>query len=264
MIRVGVAGIGLCGAGLAGWHASRAMLAGNAPFVPADIALPAPTLLSPTERRRAGPVTRLALTVAQEASAMSGLDPASLRSVFASSNGDGLVVGGILDALSRPDGFVSPTQFHNSVHNAAAGYWSIGVASAQPATVLGCHDWSFAAGLLKAAAEAVAEHAPVLLAVYDVPLTPPMSGKRPMASAFGVALVLVPDATGHPALDVAFDCEPSADSAPDLASLAALANTNPAARSLCLLQALARNAARDLTLSYLDGHLAARLSPCST
>ncbi len=264
MMRVGVAGIGVCGPGLAGWDASRAILAGDAPLLPADIALPAPALLSSTERRRTGPVTRLALTVAQEASAMSGLHPASLRSVFASSNGDGLVVGAILDALSRPDGFVSPTQFHNSVHNAAAGYWSIGAASPQPATVLGCHDWSFAAGLLKAAAEAVVENVPVLLAVYDVPLPPPMSAKHPMATPFGVALVLTPDATGRPTLDLAFGSEPAGDSAPDILGLAALANGNPAARSLCLLQALARDTARDLALCYLDGHLAMRVTPFPT
>ena len=59
----------------------------------------------------------------------SGLPYTTLRPVFASGNGDGITVGAILEMLTKPDGFVSPTQFHNSVHNAAAGYWSIGTGS---------------------------------------------------------------------------------------------------------------------------------------
>ncbi len=58
---------------------------------------------------------------------------------------------------------MSPTQFHNSVHNAAAGYWSIAHGSRQPATCLGAHDWTWAAALLKAVAEVAATGAPVLL-----------------------------------------------------------------------------------------------------
>ncbi len=110
-----------------------------------EVVLPPPAILSATERRRTGPVARLALAVATEAAAASGLPPPSLRPVFGSGNGDAITVGAILDALSRPDGFVSPTQFHNSVHNAAAGYWSIGTGSGRPATCLGCHDWTFGA-----------------------------------------------------------------------------------------------------------------------
>ena len=48
---------------------------------------------------------------------------------------------------------VSPTQFHNSVHNTAAGYWSIATGSQQPTTCLACHDATAAAALLKAMAE---------------------------------------------------------------------------------------------------------------
>ncbi len=118
---VRIAGIGLLGPGLPGWAASRAVLTGAEPWRHGEVALPPPAILPATERRRTGPVARLALAVATEAAAASGLPAASLRPVFGSGNGDSITVGGILDALTRPDGFVSPTQFHNSVHNAAAG-----------------------------------------------------------------------------------------------------------------------------------------------
>ena len=89
-------------------------------------------LLAPNERRRAGTVMRLALAVAGEAAGMAGLPAAAMRNVFASANGDGAVIHALLEELARPDPQLSPTQFHNSVHNAPAGYWSIGNAAASP------------------------------------------------------------------------------------------------------------------------------------
>ena len=191
-----ILGIGLLAPGLDGWAASRPILAGAQPWMRRPVVLPAPGILPATERRRAGAVIRLALAVAGEAVAASGLDPAALRSVFATSNGDGPTVGAVLDAISRPDGFVSPTLFHNSVHNAAAGYWSIGVGSQRPATSIGCHDGTFGAALMKAMAECCVECEPVLLVVYDVPFPAPLDAVRPMGDAFGVALVLAPDGSG--------------------------------------------------------------------
>ncbi len=55
----------------------------------------------------------------------------------------------LLEALAgRGPAWCRPTQFHNSVHNAVAGYWSIATKSTQPMTCLAAHDHSFAAGLL--------------------------------------------------------------------------------------------------------------------
>ena len=45
---------------------------------------------------------------------------------------------------------ISPTRFHNSVHNAAAGYWTIGAHCMQAATAISAYDASFAEGLLEA------------------------------------------------------------------------------------------------------------------
>ena len=90
------------------------------------------------------------------------------------------------DAYCRRDGEgMLPTAFHSSVHNAAAGYWSIAMASRQPATCLGCHDWTWAASLLKVMADVAADGEPVLLCCYDHPL----AALRPTMAAFGVGLV---------------------------------------------------------------------------
>lgn len=239
--------------GLQGWDDARPVLAGERPYLPTELTPPMPTVLSATERRRTGRVTRLALAAAADAVAQAGLPPGSLRPVFGSANGDAVTVSAILDALSRPDGAVSPTQFHNSVHNAAAGYWSIGHASGQPAISLGCFDSTWAAALLTAAAEVRASQAPVLLVAYDAEMPPPLDAVRPTAVPFGAALVLVPDA-GWASLRIRHEAEPGG-TLPANPALHGLFHGNPAARALPLLEHLAAGRSGSLSAGYLDGHL---------
>ena len=159
-MRFSVLGVSVWGPGLEGWAVAEPVLRGVAEPGPGGTPLPPPAILPANERRRTGPVVRLALAVAAEAVERAGLDPAALRSVFGSANGDGPVVGGILDALSAGGAgegrLVSPTQFSNSVHNGAAGYWSIatgGPGLCRSATCLGAGDSTWAAALLTAAME---------------------------------------------------------------------------------------------------------------
>lgn len=262
----GIVGVSVWGPGLEGWDASRPILAGAKPHEPRHSPPPVPALLAPTERRRTGPVVRLALAVAheaaQEAARSSGLPPGSLRSVFGSSNGDGVVVGGILEALAGAESaerVVSPTAFHNSVHNAAAGYWSIATAGRQPATCLGAHDWTWAAALLKAMAEVAADGEAVLLCCYDHPLPTPLAALRPTASAFGMGLVLAPLGVGRPVatVRVGYYATPPAPGAwaPRNPALHALAAGNAVAQSLRSLETLALGEADRHAVPYLDGRL---------
>ena len=259
-----ILGVSVWGPGLEGWAASRPVLAGETPYEPRPSPAPPPPILPPNERRRTGPVTRLALTVAQEAAAASGLPPQALRSVFGSSNGDGVVVATILGGLAQtPPGErgVSPTQFHNSVHNAAAGYWSIANNSRQPATCLGAHDATWPASLLTAMVQTTSERQPVLLCCYDHPLPPPLDALRPTGAAFGAGLVLGPPAEGKPSLRVAYAAGPGRPGRRLPAGLDALAECNAAARALPLLTALARGKAASLTTDYLDNHLSISVQP---
>ncbi len=257
---VAVLGMAVRGPGLDGWEASRPILSGAQPWVAQPIILPPPAILAPNERRRADPVIRLALALAQEAAAMSGLDPAGLRTVFGTGNGDGAVVCAVLEALAQPDIFVSPTQFHNSVHNAAAGYWSIGAGSQRQADCLGGHDWTFGATLMQALATCAVEREPVLLCLYDVPFPPPLDAKRPVGAAFGMALVLVPDGPG-PCLAAQWQGTPAAHAEPRAPALRDVAPGNPAARALRLLETLARGEADAFAAPLLDGHLAVTVRP---
>ncbi len=268
-LEASILGISVWGPGLEGWAASHPILAGNTPYLPRPSPAPPPAILPATERRRTGPVVRLALAVAHEAATASGLPPRSLRPVFGSSNGDGVVVGGILDALSTTseERIVSPTQFHNSVHNAAAGYWSIATASREPATCLGCHDFTWAASLLTAMADLSSGRRPVLLCCYDHPMPAPLDAKRRTGAAFALALVLGPPAPGSPSLAVAYHADPAQAAQPhDPArphdpALLLLAQGNPAARALPLLIALARREPSRIAVPYLNGSLQLQVQP---
>src|SRR5690606_14590768 len=113
-------------------------------------------------------ITQMALEVAMEAA---GPDRAAwdLPTVFASSGAEVDTCDVLFDQLSRPERTVSPTQFHNSVHNAASGYWGIASGSHQPSTSLACFDATFAAGLIEATALIAVDRCEVLLIAYDGP-----------------------------------------------------------------------------------------------
>ena len=152
-MRLFVEGIGLLGPGLNGWQASRPALAGRAAYVRAPTVVTASDRLPPAERRRTGIPVKLALAVGYEALTNAGRDAATTATVFTSSGADSDNVHQICEALATREREVSPTRFHNSVHNVAAGYWSIAARSQEPSTSLCCYDASFAAGLLEAAAQ---------------------------------------------------------------------------------------------------------------
>lgn len=268
-LRARVAAAALWGPGLEGWDASLPVLRGESPHEPRPSPMPPPLLLPSAERRRTGPVARLALAVAGEAAARSGLPPASLRAVFGSSSGDGPVVGRIMEALAPGDlpRLVSPTQFHLSVHNAAAGLWSIATGNPEPATCLGGHDSTWAATLLAAMADVAASGRPVLLCAYDHPLPPPLDAKRPIAAPFGAGLVLLPDPSPGGALArlaVRHRPYPAPEGAvePRGETLRPLARGNPVGCALRLLEALARGEGGACPAPYLDGHLEVLAEPC--
>ena len=134
---VWVDGVGILGPGLDNWAQAQAVLQGQAAYVQAPTVLPVPTILPPAERRRASRVIKVALAVGREAAQAEGQDPAQLPTVFASSGGDGHNCHSLCELLGSDDRQVSPTRFHNSVHNAASGYWAIATGATPPAQVLG-------------------------------------------------------------------------------------------------------------------------------
>jgi hypothetical protein len=262
-MAVYVDGVGLLAPGLLGWHAARAVLAGETPYVAEEMPRPSTDLLPPAERRRCGDIVRLALHVGVEALAASGARAADLPTVFTSASGNGEVLHQTCETLAGPVRDVSPTRFHNSVHNAPAGYWSIATGSREPSTSLCANQGSFAAGLLEAALQAATERRRVLLVAYDAPNPAPLAAVIPIVAPCGVALLLGHEASASSLarLELAVTDEggvtPLADD-----GLERLRTGNSAGGALPLLTSLAGRRTAQLRLEYLPGlHLAVNVTP---
>lgn len=251
-LRAYVEGIGVIGPGLADWPQAAEVLMHRAPLQAARTVLPAPAGLPSAERRRTGPVVRAALAAAHEAVTQSGRDAATLAAVFAASGGDGGNFHAICETLASDEPQLSPTRFHNSVHNAPAGYWSIATRAMAASNVLCAYDGSFAAGLLESLAQVSVDGAATLLVAYDTDYPEPLRSARPIDDAFGVALVLSPHRSERSLACIeARLCEAPVSALAD-AGLEALRVSNPAARALPLLEAIAASRTASVVLDYLD------------
>lgn len=246
-------GISVIGPGLADWPAAEAVLAGRAAYAPGPTVLPVPTALPAAERRRTGHIVKLAIAAGLEATGRAGIDAATLATVFSSSGGDGDNCHEICQALATSERQVSPTRFHNSVHNASAGYWSIATGAMAASTALCAYDASFAAGLLEALIQVVVERRPVLLIACDTPYPQPLREKRPIADAFGTAFVLAPALSVRSVarLSATLGGNDNIDCL-DRPELEALRLNVPAARSLPLLALIARRRAGSAAIEYLS------------
>ena len=195
-LRARIEGIGFWANGLPSWAAACAFAATGALAADAP-AKPSPQLLAPNERRRAPESVAVALEVALAACTQAGRDPATLPSVFASTHGDLAITDYMCATLSGDPAAISPTRFHNSVHNAAAGYWTIGNGCVAATTAISAFDASFAQGLVEALSQLAAGAEAVLLAAYDTTAVGPAASLWASTGVRGGALVLArADGTG--------------------------------------------------------------------
>lgn len=241
--------------GLPDWLTAREVLRGQEALEPAALPSTKTGLLPPNEERRTTGTIQLALRVARQALEETDQRAEDLATVFASSCGDAEVALRICRSLALEGRPVSPIQFHNSVHNAAAGYWHIAWGSFAPSVSIAAYDGTFAAGLLEAVTQVVAEGRTVLLTVYDLPAPPPIRAVRPIREPFGIALVLAPEAIqGHPdwgALRV-YPVSEEPETPCDVPELESTRLGNPTGRSLPLLELLATSRSDRVVLPYTD------------
>ena len=238
VLSAGIAGIGFWARGLPSWPAACAYLADGTRVADAPMR-PSPQLLAPNERRRAPETVAVALEVALAACTAAGRDPATLPSVFACTHGELNITDYMCETLAHEPRNISPTRFHNSVHNAAAGYWTIGVGAMAAATALSAYDASFAQGLLEALAQLATGTKAVLLVAYDGQASGPAAQVSPSLGLLGGALLLVRDPMpGMPRLQVRVEEESTAPTSPD-GPLSLLLADNAMAPMLPLFEALA-------------------------
>jgi hypothetical protein len=197
--------------------------------------------LPPTERRRAPEPVLLASEAAGQACAMAARDASTLASVFTSTHGDLAITDAMCATLAVDPRELSPTRFHNSVHNAPAGYWTVAAHCHAPATAISAERGSFAAGLFEAALEVAAEGEPVLLGAYDITAHGPLAEVAPSALPFATAIVLSATRSEHSIAQLSLRTTPqlpASDTTPP--SLAPLLGNPMGAQALPLLVALAR------------------------
>jgi len=256
-----VEGIAFWAPTLPGWPVARAAFRGEGSPADPPAKRPAPELLHAAERRRAPDTVALALDVAAAAVHESGHAPGSLPSVFTSAHGDLAVNDYMCRTLASTPTLISPTKFHNSVHNAAAGYWTIGTGCMEASSALSAFESSFAAGLLEAATQCAADVRPVLLAAFDVEATGPLATVTTSAGLLAMALVLAPEPSARTiaAFDWSLASGASVAVAPASAAARALAG-NAMADALPLFERLACGSTGELRLP-LSATLSLRLVP---
>ncbi|MHB9020603.1 MAG: beta-ketoacyl synthase chain length factor [Halothiobacillus sp.] len=242
-MKVYVDSIGVFAPGIANWSQALSVLCGEQPL---DIHAQLPAFnmadLPATERRRAGKSVKLAVDLAAQAMASAFIDPTLPAAVFASTSGDTEVLTDICAALATNDRLISPMRFHNSVHNAASGYWTIAQQNRQPATAVALHNLTASAGLLEAATQVVSENIPVLLVIYDMPFPPPLDAAEPIAAMFGMSFLLQPARTPHSMAQLSISLSVAESQTVNVMAnleLEALRTGVAAARGLPLLAALA-------------------------
>ena len=269
-MRVNVLGAAVWGRGLCDYADLERVVAAGRLDEDAEFIAPKPEAIPPRERRRAGLMINLAVTVAHQACEHAGVDKSQVPSVFVSSMGDTDITDYMCRKLAQPDKLLSPTKFHNSVHNAPSGYWTISAENRAPSSFVGGYDHSFGAGLLEAVSQVQASNQAVLLVVYDIENRQPFTDVSPIRESFGAGLVLGPpqarsERAGialqmqlalQPDFSVAGGSRDDAVMTPDLAELAA---HNPSAASLGLLEQIVYLGSGERTRAELTIPAATRL-----
>ncbi len=255
-----IEGVGFWASRLPGWATAREILCGRMPAPAVAATRPSPTLLPPAERRRAPDTVALALEVAARACENAGRDPKTLPCVFASTHGDLAISDALCDTLAKTPMLTSPIKFHNSVHNAAAGYWTIGTGCLKPYTSVSGYYYTFGEGLLEAAVQALSENTPVLYVAFDIEARGPVGTMQPSRGVFAGALVLSPQADARHIARLAFEVREEAEpqQTRPRPENATLVEGNAMANGLALFEVLADGVERDISQT-LAPHLSLRM-----
>jgi hypothetical protein len=250
-LQVHIEGIGLWAPSLGDFAALQAHLKGEPVEAPA--ARPAASMLPANERRRAPESVLLAVEVAGQAVAMSGREARDLPCVFSSTYGDQHISDYMCATLATAPAELSPTRFHNSVHNAPAGYWTIATGCQATSSAVSAGRASLGAGLLEAATLCIAEQRPVLLVCSDIAGLGPVGEMSATRLSFGMALVISHTPTSHALARLEMTLLPHADQALRPApATGAWYETNPIAASAWPLMQYLAGGEGDCTLAAAE------------
>lgn len=236
-----IAAIGVWGAHFADTAALVQRLEGNAVNGP-PLDGPKPEVIPANERRRAPLTVRLAVEASWQATQNAAISPQALKCVFVSGLGDTELTDYMCQVLASANKQLSPTKFHNSVHNAPAGYWTISTGAMSAANSVAGFQTSVSIALLEAMVQCQQEQTPMLVTFYDAPVALTLQSILKNDQAFSASLVIYPadshrDGTLLKARVVCEAAQWPTIQATDV-TLQDLYQVNPSAKILCLLEKL--------------------------
>ncbi len=251
MLSLYLKGVALIAPGLKNWQTAQQVLTRLDDYEYHSVDKKLTTLLPPNENRRCSRTTQLALSVIQQLLTDYSFNPQKIRYIFSSCNGDLTIFHHISQALTQKNRPVSPIKFHNSVHNAPAGYAAIVLQSQQASTSISAYQDSFACGLLEASVQSLSHQQDCLLCAYDEIPPEKLSSLVPIMDDFSYALLLSADHKQAIArLDISITKEKAISTMSNKA-LEALRQSNPQAKILPLLYAIAN---KQNTILYFDNN----------
>lgn len=242
VLKCKIAGVGAWGSYFENWAALRALLLGK-PLPENKLKSPKPGIIPANERRRAPLPVKLAVESSWQATQDAEVEPSALTCVFVSGLGDTELTDYMCKTLASEHKELSPTKFHNSVHNAPAGYWTISTGTMCPANSVAGYEESVSLTLFEAMIQCETENTPMLLTFYDAPvaevLTPILANQSP----FAFSLVVFPAASDVDGQVITARVEQRAQTSwpalsCDCEYLKQLYSLNPAAKVLCLAENL--------------------------
>jgi len=147
-------------------------------------------------KRGTSPMCRTAIEVVTQAAEDAGFDPAECATVFGSYHGEIEIAFHQLEMMRDGEGIISPARFKNSVHNTAAGLFTIGAKNEGFTTAIAGGPHTFALSLLEAwALIASGEYDEAVVSTTEEPL-PSFLDRWSDHGLLGVALALSADPEG--------------------------------------------------------------------
>jgi hypothetical protein len=186
-----ILGVGAWGPNFQNWPELSAILNGET-LEAHEIKGPKPEVIPANERRRAPLPVRLAVESSWQAVSDAGLDPAELPCVFVSGIGDTQLTDYMCSVLASDNKALSPTKFHNSVHNAAAGYWTISTGCKHAANSVAGFQESVSLAMMEALIQCQAEQRPLLISFYDAPSSEVLCDLLKNDVSFSASIVIAP------------------------------------------------------------------------
>lgn len=183
--------IGLNATGLESWLGSQTILTEQEAYQATPLSKYSASFLPANERRRATKTVNLALRTAEETVQHYSQDAIQqMPTLFACVDGDTEISAKMTTAILMEQPMISPIHFHNSVHNAPAGYWMIGQRNRQAASAISAGQYQLANTFIETLTQLSKISPKVLLVAYDSPIDPVIKSYQPQTAPFSFGLVL--------------------------------------------------------------------------